>query len=177
MADVARAVSPEPDGPEAPRTVDDVLARIRAQMDLDAESEHDVLAEIRAHLEEAVAAARAEGLDEAAALVQAAARFGAGEDVGRALQQAHAGRATADAVIAAALPVVAALVLRWLSFAPDGTALGWRELAGRPAFWIVAVVALIVPLVKFERRRYALVLWAVFWALTVVFYVWPAARW
>jgi len=35
-------------------TVDDVLARIRVHLDLEAETEYEVLEEIRAHLEEAV---------------------------------------------------------------------------------------------------------------------------
>jgi hypothetical protein len=154
-----------------------LVARLRAQMDLDAETEHEVLAELRDHLEEAVAEARAQGLDEAQAMAQAAARFGLEEEVGRELQAAHAGWGTADAVIAAGLPVVCALVLRWLVFAPDGTALGWPQLLGRPAFWIVALVALFVPLLKFERRRYALATWGVFWGLTMIFVLLPAARW
>jgi hypothetical protein len=153
------------------------LDRIRAQIDLDRETEHEVLAEIRDHLEEAVAEARAEGLDEAGALTQAAARFGLEEEVGQALQAAHAGWGTADAVIAAALPVVGALFLRWLAFAPDGTALGWPELLSRPAFWIVALAALLVPLLKFERWRYALATWVLFWGLTVMFVMLPALRW
>ena len=146
-------------------------------MDLDGETEHEVLAEIRAHLEEAVGRARADGLDEAAALERAAACFGAGDDVGRALQQTHAGWGTTDAVVATALPVLCALVLRWLSFAPDGSALGWPQLLARPAFWIVALAALLIPVLKFERWRYALALWAVFWALSVALIVWPASRW
>jgi len=76
--------------------IDQVLAHIRAQMDLDSETEHEVLEEIRSHLEEAVAAAQAQGLDEQAALAEAAARFGV-EEVGVELQQVHAGRGTADA--------------------------------------------------------------------------------
>lgn len=153
------------------------LARLRAQMDLDSEMEGEILAEIRDHLEEAVAQARAKGLDEATALAQAAARFGLEEEVGQALQAAHAGWGTADAVIAAGLPVVCALVLRWLVFAPDGTALGWPQLLSRPAFWIVALAALLIPLLKFERRRYALAMWAAFWGLTVIFVTLPALRW
>ncbi len=156
--------------------IDGVLEQIRAQMHLDGETEHEVLAEIRGHLEEAVAKARAEGLDESEALTRAAARFGL-EEVGPAIQAAHAGWGTADAVIAAALPVACALVLRWLAFAPDGTALGWPQLLSRPAFWIVAVAALLVPLLKFERWRYALVTWVVFWGLTVLFISLPALRW
>ncbi len=157
--------------------IESLLERIAAQLDLDAETEHEVLAEIRDHLVEAVAEARAGGLDEPAALAQAAARFGLGEAVGRELQATHAGWGTADAVVAAALPVLCALILRWLAFAPDGTALGWPALLSRPAFWIVALVALLVPMLEFGRWRYALATWGLFWALTVLFAALPALRW
>jgi hypothetical protein len=157
--------------------IDQLLARIGAQMDLDSEREHEVLAEMRNHLEEAMAEAHAEGLDDDQALARTAARFGVEEEIGRELQAAHAGWGTADAVIATALPVVGALVLRWLAFAPDGTALGWPHLLSQPAFWIVALVALLVPVLRFERWRYALVVWTIFWALSVLFIALPAMRW
>ncbi len=157
-------------------TIDDVLARVRAALDLEAEAEREVLEEIRGHLEEVVAAARARGLGEEAALAEAAARFGI-EDVGRELQMTHVGWGTADGVIAAALPVVCALVLRWLVFAPEGTAVGWREVLTQPAFWVVALAALLIPLLKFPRWRYALASWAFFWALSVLFFTVPALRW
>ena len=156
--------------------IDQVLACIRAQMDLDSETEHEVLEEIRSHLEEAVTEARKQGLDERAALAEAAARFGV-EEVGAELQQVHAGWGTADAVIAAGLPVVCALVLRWLVFAPDGTAIGWPQLLTRPVFWVIAAASLLVPLLKFGRWRYALLAWVFFWAITVVFSTWPVRRW
>jgi hypothetical protein len=157
--------------------IEELLDRIHTQMDLDVETEREVLTEIRDHLEEAVAQARVEGLDEAEALARAAARFGLEEEVGRALQAAHAGWGTADAVIAAALPVVGALILRWLAFDPDGTALGWPELLSRPAFWIVSLAVLFIPMLKFERWRYALATWVLFWGLTVLFVMLPAVRW
>lgn len=157
--------------------IDRHLAAIAAQMDLDVETEHEILDEIRDHLETAAEQARAEGLDEAQALARAAARFGTDEEVGRALQSVHAGWGTVDAVMAAALPVVCALVLRWLAFAPDGTALGWPQLLARPSFWIVALAALLVPLLRLERWRYALAGWVFFWALTVLFVMLPAQRW
>lgn len=157
--------------------VDEVLARIAAEMDVDSETEHEILAEIRDHLEEAVARARADGLDEGEALARAAARFGMEDEIGHELQAAHAGWGTADAVIAAALPVICTLVLRWLVFAPDGTALGWPQLLSRPTFWIVALAALLVPVLKFERWRYALASWALFWGLTVLFVALPALYW
>lgn len=157
--------------------IEDLLDRIRAQMELDGETELEILDELRDHLEEAVTEAQAEGMDEAEALARTAARFGLEEEVGRELQAAHAGWGTADAVLAAALPVLCALILRWLAFAPDGTALGWPQLLSRPAFWIVALAALFIPLLRFERWRYALATWILFWGLTVVFVALPALRW
>jgi hypothetical protein len=157
--------------------IDRMLAHLRAQMDLDAQTEHEALTEIRDHLEEAVAEARAQGLDEAEALAQAAARFGVEEEIGQELRAVHAGWGTADAVIAAALPVICALILRWLAFAPDGTAVGWPHLLSRPAFWIVAIAALFIPLLKLKRWRYALATWVVFWGLTVLLVTLPALRW
>jgi hypothetical protein len=154
-----------------------LLSQIRAQMDLDSETEHEVMAEIRVHLEEALAEARAQGLDETEALAEVARRFGSGEEVGRNLQDAHAGWGTADGIVAAGLPALCALVLRWLVFAPDGTALGWPELLNRPSFWVVALVMLLIPLLKFGRWRYAVAGWVIFWVLTVVFVNWPALRW
>ncbi len=157
--------------------LDGLLERIRLQTDLDAETENEVLAEIRDHLQESVAAARAEGLSEKESLARAAADFGVEQEVGQELQAAHAGWGTADAVIASALPVVCALILRWLVFAPDGTVQGWPQLLSRPAFWIVALAALLIPVLRFERWRYALVTWMVFWVLTVIFVTFPAYHW
>ena len=156
--------------------VDELLGRIRSQMDLDAETEQELLAEMRGHLEEAIDEGRAAGLSESEALARAAARFGL-DEAGAGLQAVHAGEGTADAVIAAGLPVVCTLVLRWLVFAPDGTAMGWRELLVRPAFWVVALAVLLIPILRFERWRYALVTWVIFWSLTVAFVALPALRW
>jgi hypothetical protein len=157
-------------------TIDDVLARIRAQMNLEAEMEHELLEEMRGHLEEAVADARARGMHEEEALAQAAARFGA-EEVAHELQATHEGWGALEGIAAAALPVLFALLLRWLVFAPDGTFVGWREMLTRPAFWVVAVVALLIPLWRFPRRRYALISWAVFWGLSVIIIVGGGVRW
>ncbi len=154
-----------------------LLDRVRAQMELDSETEHEVMAEIRGHLEEALTEARDSGLDESEALAEVRRRFGVGERVGQELQATHVGWGTADAVIASGVPVVCALVLRWLAFAPDGTALGWPRLLNRPSFWVVALLSLLVPLLKLERWRHALAGWVLFWALTVLFVAGPALRW
>jgi len=157
--------------------LEELLSQIRAEMDLESDAEYEVMSEIRAHLEEAWAEARAGGLSEREALAEVRQRFGPGREVGASLHQAHLGWGTADGVLSAGLPVLCALVLRWLVFAPDGTALGWPELLNRPSFWVVALVMLLVPLLKFGRWRYAMAGWLVFWALTVIFMNWPALRW
>lgn len=161
-----------------PLTIDDVLAQVRAELSLSSATERELLEEIRTHLEDAVADARAAGLDEQAALLRAAQAFGvtpspASRNLGRELQAVHAPWESADAVIACALPVLCTLLLRWLIFAPDGTALNWAQLLARPAFWIVAVAALLVPLLRFQRWRYALVGWSVFWVITLIFVLFP----
>ena len=157
--------------------LEQLLSQIRAEMDLESETEHEVMAEIRAHLEEAWAEARALGLNQSQALAEVRRHFGPGREIGESLHQAHLGWGTTDGVLAAGLPVLCALLLRWLVFAPDGTALGWPELLNRPSFWVVALVMLLVPLVKLGRWRYAVASWVVFWALTVMFVNWPALRW
>ncbi|MGD8967359.1 MAG: hypothetical protein PVI07_07610 [Anaerolineae bacterium] len=156
--------------------IDDVLARIRAQMNLEAETEYELLEEMRGHLEEAAADARAQGMGKDEALARAAARFGV-EEVAQELQATHEGWGALEGIAAAALPVLFALLLRWLVFAPDGTFVGWREMLGRPAFWAIATMSLLIPLWRFPRRRYALISWTVFWGLSVIIIVGEAVRW
>ncbi|HLF24740.1 MAG TPA: hypothetical protein VJG32_00265 [Anaerolineae bacterium] len=157
-------------------SIDQVLSRIAAQLHLDRESEREVLDEIRSHLEEAVAVARRRGTDEKTALAEAAARFGV-EKVGAELQQTHAGWGTAEAVVAAGLPVVCALVLRWIVFAPEGTQRQWQELLTHPALWVVAAAALLIPLLLFDRWRYALATWIFFWGITIASLLVPTLHW
>ena len=71
--------------------IDDLVSRVRAQMELDSETECEVLAEIRDHLEDSLAEARAMGLGEPEALAQVAARFGVGEEIGQDLQAVPVG--------------------------------------------------------------------------------------
>ncbi|MCI0395349.1 MAG: permease prefix domain 1-containing protein [Chloroflexi bacterium] len=158
-------------------TIDYLLGLIGRQLDLSSEREHELLEEMRSHLEETVAEGQAAGLDEQAALRRAAGRFGL-EEAGQELQAVHQPWESADAILACALPVVCALLLRWLVFAPDGSALGWPQLLARPALWVVALAALLIPLLRFGRWRYALAGWLLFWALTVLFVVFPVIyRW
>jgi len=152
-------------------TIDHVLAQIGRHLNLSKETEQELLAEIRTHLEDAVA--RAEGGDEQAALLRAAEKFGI-DEAGPELQQVHANWESIEAILASALPVLFAVILRWLAFAPDGSALDWPQLLAQPGFWIVAVAALVVPVLLFRRWRFALVGWGFFWLLTVIFVVFPS---
>lgn len=154
-------------------TIDQVLANIRQHMHLSKETEQDLLAEIRTHLEDAIADAHAKGEDEQLALMKAAEQFGV-DEVGSELQEVHSDRESIDAIIACAFPVLFAVILRWLVFAPDGSALEWAELLARPGFWIVATAALIIPVLRFRRWRFVLVGWGVFWLLTVIFVAFPS---
>jgi hypothetical protein len=153
-------------------TIDQILAKIRKHLYLSKETEYELMAEIRAHLEDAIAEAKTNGHDEQAALLKAAEQFGV-DEVGEELQEVHANWESIDAIFATALPVLLAVMLRWLAFAPDGSALEWPELLVRPGFWIVAAGALILPFLRFRRWRYALVGWGIFWFLTVIFVAFP----
>lgn len=157
-------------------TIDDVMNQIQTRLGLEAETEHEVLEEIRGHLEEAVAAAKARGLAEQQALGEAALAFGV-EQATAELRATHAGRGTSEGVAAAALPVIFALVLRWLIFAPDGTADAWRQMLTRPSLAVIAAVAILLPLLRFPRRRYAIAIWVFFWGLSLATAVWPTFRW
>ncbi|MCP5096094.1 MAG: hypothetical protein GY943_11110 [Chloroflexi bacterium] len=155
--------------------INTVLEEILAELDLSRETETELLDEIRIHLEDALETAVANGKDETAALLDVAERFGARE-VGQALQEIHAPWESADAIIACIIPVVAALVLRWLAFAPDGSAIGWQAILVRPAFWVVAIVALLIPVLQFKQWQYALISWGIFWVITVIFVSMPTIQ-
>jgi hypothetical protein len=154
--------------------IDQVLEQIRQHLNLTKQTERELLDEIRTHLEDVVAEAASFGRDPNQALVQAAEEFGV-EAVGLELQQVHRDWESTDALVLIILPVLCALVLRWLAFAPDGSALGWPELLARPGFWVASLAALLVPFLYFTRWRLALVGWAIFWLLSVIFIVFPHA--
>jgi len=157
-------------------TVDQVIADISLHLHLSKEDESDVLEEIRTHLEDAAADRPAQGEgDEQAAVLVAAEQFGV-EEACAELQEVHASWEANDVILGIVLPVLFAIILRWLAFAPDGSALDWPLLLVRPGFYFVAILALVIPIVCFYRRRFALVGWGVFWLLTVIFVLFPSIK-
>jgi len=157
-------------------TIDEVLTQIQTTLNLEADAEHEVLEEIRGHLEEAVAAAQARGLNKDDALMEAARAFGV-EPAASELHKVHAGWGVWEGIAAAALPVLFTLILRWIVFAPDGTADQWREMLSPLTFAIIAGVAILIPLLRFPQRRYALALWIFFWGLSIITVLLPTLRW
>jgi hypothetical protein len=149
-------------------SIDQALAQVSQRLHLSKEAETELLAEIRTHLEDAVERSREQGEDEQAALRNALANFGV-EEVGEELQEVHSGRESIEAIVGTALPILFAITLRWLVFAPEGTSIAWHQLFTRPVFWLIAAAALIVPVLLFRRWRFALVGWGIFWLITVIF--------
>ena len=148
--------------------VDQVLTQIASGLQLSSQTEHELLEEIRGHLEDAAADAMQQGQATDEALHEVAERFGV-EVVTEALQAEHAPWESADAIVACILPVIGALILRWLAFVPAGSAANWGHLLLQPAFWTVAIVVLLVSWLHYHRWQYALTVWSFFWALSLIF--------
>jgi hypothetical protein len=162
--------------PENPY-IEQALAQIKKQLHLSSEAENEILAEIRTHLEEAVFKSKQEGGDQQEAIQEILDRFGIDETAPK-LQEVHSEWESIEAIAATALPILFAVILRWLAFAPDGTSVAWSQLLIKPVFWGVAAAALVVPVFLFRRWRFALVGWGIFWLITVIFIVFPTInRW
>ncbi|MCB0007832.1 MAG: hypothetical protein KDE04_15310 [Anaerolineales bacterium] len=153
--------------PEPQPTIEGVLAQIARQLDLSSQTEHELLEEIRGHLEDAVEAAIHQGQEPRLALQAVAERFGV-ELTAAALQAEHAPWESADAIVACILPVGGALLLRWLAFVPAGTAANWSHLLLQPVFWSVAFFILLTSFLYYRRWQLALTVWSFFWALSLI---------
>jgi len=154
-------------------SIDEVLTNISIHLHLSKETEHEILAEIRTHLEDAVKEAVINGEDEQMALQKAAEKFGI-DEASAEIQEVHANWEAIDAIFFTALPVLFAVALRWLTFAPDGSTRNWQQLLVQPGFYILAVAALLIPFLILHRWRYALIGWGIFWFLTVIFVIFPS---
>lgn len=153
-------------------TIDSVLQQIRQQLNLSTETEVEILEEIRTHFEDALDHGRSKGLSDDLALQEAAEAFGIQLTV-EGLRDVHAEWESADAILACIIPTFAALILRWLAFAPNGSAIGWQNWLLTPAFWVVALVCLLIPIIRFNQWHYAMVSWGIFWFFTVIFIALP----
>lgn len=154
--------------------IDLILKRIGRDLKLNREAEHEILTEIRTHFEDIVfeAEERGESIDQA--LESAVVAFGLPE-VGPALHQVHSDTNSIDPILICLIPVLATLVLRWLTFSPSGSAVDWSLWLRQPAFWIVALAALLIPILQFRERIHILISWVIFWALSIIFATLPVA--
>ncbi len=149
-------------------SIESALRQIAAGLRLSSQTERELLEEIRGHLEDAVDDAVRRGQDPDDAVREVGERFGVAV-VAEALQDEHAPWESADAIVACILPVAGALILRWLTFVPAGSAAGWGFLLLRPSLWVVSVLVLAASLLYYHRWRYALAVWGFFWALSLIF--------
>lgn len=154
--------------------IDLVLKRIGRDLKLNNDTKHEILEEMRCHFEDAVEEAEKRGLNQLDALHEAVTRFGI-EDVGPELQSVHTTSESIDAIFIALVPVIGALLLRWVIFLPAGASADWAHFLQRPAFWIVAVVTLLIPILQFKKRSHTIITWIIFWSLTLIFALLPAA--
>lgn len=154
-------------------TIDEALLSISIHLHLSKEAEHEILSEIRSHLEEAVADAMKRGHDEQVALQKAVAQFGVVE-MATEIQEVHSNKEAIESITATALPVLFSVVLRWLVFDPNGSPGSWRQLLARPEFYMLAFLSLAIPILLFHRWRFALIGWGFFWLLTIIFVVFPS---
>lgn len=153
------------------QAIDSHLAGLAERLELEKQSRTELLEEMRSHLLDAVDANLDQGLSPAASLERALSSFGPEIRIAGEMNAVYAGWGTTDAIIFTALPVLMGLLLRWLVFAPGGTAIGWDKVLTSIPFWIVALAALLAPLLRFPRFRFALASWVLFWGMTVVFVV------
>jgi hypothetical protein len=149
-------------------SIDQALRQISAELQLSSQTEHELLEEIRGHLEDALDEAVQQGHDPDQAIREVCQRFGV-EDVGKALQEEHSPWESSDAIVACILPVAGALIMRWLTFVPNGSAANWSHLLLQPIFWAVAVLVLLTSLLYYHRWKYALTVWGFFWVLSLIF--------
>jgi hypothetical protein len=149
-------------------TIEEVLQKIAAGLQLSSQTERELLDEIRGHLEDARDTAVQRGQNPDQALRQVAENFGV-EVAAKALQEEHAPWESADAIVACILPVAGTLILRWLTFVPDGSAAGWSRLLLQPILWAGAIMVLVTSYLYFKRWRMALAIWGFFWVLSLIF--------
>ena len=148
--------------------IEQMLGQISAELQLSSQTEQELLEEIRGHLEDALDEANKQGQNPDDALREVGERFGV-DVVGEALQDEHGPWESADAIVACILPVAGALILRWLTFVPAGSAANWSHLLLQPIFWVVAVLVLATSMLYYHRWQYALTVWGFFWALSLIF--------
>ncbi len=156
-------------------TVDDVLQHIGANLNLSSETEWELLEEIRAHLEDAVEAARVSDKDEQTALLKAAEAFGL-EESSTELQKIHGEWEISQVLLMCIAPIFCTVVLRWLMFAADGTTDGWQTLFSRPVTITIALAVLLLPLSQMRHWPYAAFGWLIFWGISIIFVAFPALR-
>lgn len=143
------------------------LAEVAGQLSVDPATEREILQEIQAHLEEAVAEIQEDGLGGEESLALAMEDFGDAREVGRMLGRLYSDSAN-QAVLAAFLPVALALTFKWILLPLLSALSHWQGSPTPFIFACLAILALLVPGLTFKRWRYGYAVWAFFSLVTIV---------
>jgi hypothetical protein len=146
--------------------VEAYLREVRRRLRVDPAMEKAILAELRSHLEEATIAHQAMGLSRERAEARAIKEFGEAWEVAKQLQGVH-GSSFNQALLAAFLPVVLTIVLKWVAIPLLRLSAAWQVVTS-PAFLSVAALLLLLPTLRWEKWRYGLPAWGFFWAMTIL---------
>lgn len=142
------------------------LREVRRRLRVDSATEEAVLAELRAHLEEATVVHQAMGLSRERAEARAIEQFGDAREVAGQLRGVH-GSSFNQALLAAFLPVALTIVLKWVAIPLLRLSAAWQVVTS-PAFLSVAALLLLLPTLRWEKWRYGLPAWGFFWAITIL---------
>ena len=142
------------------------LAGVAGQLSVDPTSEREILGEIQAHLEDAIAEFREEGLGAQESVTKAFDNFGEPREVGRMLGRLH-GDSANQAVLAAFLPVALALTFKWMLLPLLSTLAHWQDSPTPFVFACLAILALLVPGLSLRNWRYGYGVWAFFSLVTI----------
>lgn len=144
------------------------LADLAARLPLDRDQQQAILAEVSDHLGVAAEWWQEQGLDLEAAWQRAVEEFGTVDEIAASFVETRRGWGTNEALAAAALPVLLALVLKFVALPLLAVPRSWQVLT-HPALLSSAVLLLLLPLAwKAERWRFGLAIWMVFWFFTVI---------
>lgn len=144
------------------------LAELAAALALDRDQQQAILAEVADHLAVSAEWWQQAGLSEEEAWERAVADFGTVDEVAGSFVKTRRGWGTGEALAAAGLPVLFALILKLVVVPLLALPRSWAVLT-HPALLSTAILLLLLPLAwRAERWRFGLLVWVVFWFFTII---------
>ncbi len=147
--------------------VEEYLAELQSHLAVDLLTEREVLREVRAHLEEAVAEEMARGLDPTEATRLAVSRFGEARAVAREMESVH-GNSVLEALFSTIVPVALALAFKWVALPLIQGYQTWQHLSPPFLFVTLAALVLLTPGLFLRRWRLGFPAWLFFGAISLM---------